>query len=566
MLTHLTIHRLAVVEHLELSFQSGMTVFSGETGAGKSILLDALGLTLGERAESSLIRPGHSSSEVSATYDITHLPAVQTFLSDHDFASNGECIIRRTLTQDGRSRAYINGFPATVQQLKDLGENLINLHSQHQHHALLKPQYQLALLDAYGQYSQDLDRVAKAYTGFKAVEKEIQILLDQQTHPEKLALFEYQLQELEELKLNPNEISELEKEHKNLSHAEQWSGLCQEILDCCEGAGGDSSGLGRDSGSGSISILQTLHQVMIKIKALNVESPALKNCMELFSSAIISLEEGLSELKIFSDNISSDPKRLNFIDERLSQIFNLARKHRVSPQQLFEHTKTLAEQAKNLRNSEATLRKLEEQLQKLKAEYQTAAQKLTLQRKKTGENLKKKIIDRLAHLELSQARFEVSIAPTETFSALGSDEIEFMISLNPGHPLQPLRKIASGGELSRISLAIQVITAEKMTIPSLIFDEVDVGVSGKTAEIVGKLLRNLAQNTQVLCVTHLPQVAAQGHQHYKVYKQQTKDSTTTQIQNLIDKEKISELARMLGGIQITENTLKHAQEMLEGVA
>lgn len=558
MLTHLVIHRLAVLEHLELSFKPGMSVFTGETGAGKSILIDALGLTLGERAESSLIRPGHTSAEVSAFYDIERLPHVQQFLTDHGLSSPGqpECIIRRTLTDEGRSRAYINGHAVPVQQLRELGEHLITLHSQHQHHALLKPSYQVALLDAYANHPELIKRVQSEYQQLQAAEKEYQQLLGLQTQTEKLALLEYQLQELEELKLSPNEFRTLEIEHKQLNHAERWALECDAIL---EATAQDSQNDHRPS------ILVGLQQNIAKLKALSLEAPHLKNCFELFNSAAIALEEGISELSTLKESISSDPERLAWVDARIGQIFNLARKHRVNPESLLEHQETIAEEALKLKHLEASLQGIDEKLQTIKKRYRKEAKALSESRKIAANTLIQKILERIRHLDMLHGQFDIHLQHTENFSSIGSDDIEFMVSLNPGHPLQPLRKIASGGELSRISLAIQVITAEQMTIPTLIFDEVDVGVSGKTAEIVGKLLRALGERTQVLCVTHLPQVAAQGHHHYKVAKLQTDQSTTTHIEKLKDSDKVSEVARLLGGINITKNTLKYAKEMLETV-
>lgn len=564
MLTHLVIHRLAVLEHLELSFKSGMSVFTGETGAGKSILIDALGLTLGERAESSLIRPGHTSAEVSAFYDVSNLPAVQQFLRAQGLTQADEiiheCIIRRTLTDEGRSRAFINGHAVPVQQLKALGEHLITLHSQHQHHALLKPIYQLALLDAYANHPELLSLVATEYRRFQTLEKEYQNLLSLQGHTEKLTLLEYQLQELEELNLGPQELLALEAEHKQLSHAEHWALECEAILNAIEQDPENETQREKQTG-----VLGLLHQSMAKLKTLAINAVQLKNCLELFNSATIALDEALSELTNFKENISSDPNRLTFVDERLGRIFNLARKHRVAPEALFTHKQALTEEAQKLKHLETNLQLLKQSLTEQQQTYRQAAIALSNSRHKASQILIQRILERIRHLDMPHGQFDIRLTVTENMGELGCDDIEFMVSLNPGHPLAPLRKIASGGELSRLSLAIQVITAEKMTIPTLIFDEVDVGVSGKTAEIVGKLLRDLGGRTQVLCVTHLPQVAAQGHHHYKVEKLQTDNTTRTDIQQLNDKEKITEVARLLGGINITKNTIKYAKEMLETV-
>lgn len=570
MLTHLVIHRFAVLEHLELSFKPGMSVFTGETGAGKSILLDALGLTLGERAESSFIRPPHTSAEVSAIYDISDLPLVQKFLQTAGLANghleqhDQECIIRRVLTEEGRSRAYINGHAVPLQQIRELSEYLITVHSQHQHHALLKPSYQTSLLDAYANHADLLTKVRQAYQALHALEKEYQQLVSLQTQTEKLVLLEYQVQELNELKLGEKELQDLEQEHKQLSHAQSWAQECEDILNTIS-LENDSKASRGIHGSHESDVLSAMHHAITRLKALCLETPTLKNCYELFNNALIALDEGVNELRSFKDNITSDPARLSWCDERLGLIFALARKHRVNADQLLEHQDKLTKEAESLKHLESQLKALEDKKNLLKKEYQIIAKSLSDSRQKASISLSQQILERLHQLEMPHAQFEIRLRHTETCSELGSDEIEFLVSLNPGHPLQPLRKIASGGELSRISLAIQVITAEKMTIPSLIFDEVDVGVSGKTAEIVGKLLRTLGKQAQVFSVTHLPQVAAQGHHHYKVEKKQTDDTTTTFVSALDAKGKIMEIARLLGGIHITENTVKHAQEMLETV-
>lgn len=550
MLTHLVIHNLAVLQHLDISFQAGMSIFTGETGAGKSILMDALGLILGERAETNLIRPGEKMAEVSAFFEIGHLPWVQAFLKERELLNQPECMIRRTLTDEGRSRAYINGHPVPIQYLKELGEGLITLHGQHQNHALLKTSYQLSLLDAYADHSPLLHDVQELYQALHAAQKEQAKLMALQSENDKLALLEYQLQELEELGLLPGQLQQLENEHKTLSHADQWSLDCDSIL----------SSLEEDNAH---NILSLLHQHIHKLKLLNCDKPQIKNSLELFNQALIALEEAVIELKSFQAEIAQDPERLNFVQEKLTQIFNLARKHRVSPEQLSEHQAHLLEQAEQLKNSESRLKELDTQIQHLKEKYLTAAKKLTQSRQVAAHTLSEKILGRLHYLEMPHAQFDIQFLESDLMNESGVDQIEYRVSLNPGHPLQPLRKIASGGELSRISLAIQVITAEKMTIPTLIFDEVDVGVGGKTAEIIGKLLRSLSNNTQVLCITHLAQVAAQGHHHYKVLKLQSTSHTKTNIVYLENQEKVNELARMLGGIQITENTIKHAKEMLD---
>jgi DNA repair protein RecN (Recombination protein N) len=560
MLTHLSIRHLAVVERLELSFEAGMTVFTGETGAGKSILIDALGLTLGERAESSLVRAGHSTAEISALYDIHHLPLLMAWLVEHGLEpqdnnnATHECIIRRTITSEGRSRAYINGRIVPIQQLKELGEFLVNIHGQHQHQALLKADNQRLLLDEYGQHTELCATVRMAYQTLQKLNqdhKELQLL---QTHTDKLALLEYQIQELEELNYQPNECIDLEAEYRKLTHAKEWLLIADNALTILE-----------DESIGN-STLQTLHQAVAHVLSLKKETNTIDSCYELLTQAVIHIEEAVSELTSFRESITLNPERLIWLDERLSQIHALVRKHRITPELILEHHTQLKEEAQKLSQIQVGLSEILDKIKQAEDQYQTVALQLRKARQNTSIQLAKLVMDKIQNLEMINGRFEVQLTPKPetSFSSHGIDDIEFLLSTNPGLPLQPLRKIASGGELSRLSLAIQVITSQKMTTPSLIFDEVDVGISGKTAEIVGELLRQLGNEAQVLCVTHLPQVAAKGHQHFKVEKQQDtqNSSTTTSIRNLSNPEKIQEIARLLGGIKITKNTLAHAEEML----
>jgi DNA repair protein RecN (Recombination protein N) len=555
MLIHLSIHHLAVVQHLELSFKTGMTVLTGETGAGKSILIDALGLTLGERAESSIVRLGAASAEVSAIFDLNTLPQVSTWLTEHALEAEGDCVIRRIITQDGRSRAYINGKSVPLHQLRELGEQLINIHGQHQHQTLLKPDHQRLLLDEYANHTEFSLAVRREYLQWQKLRKEQIELLAHQGQNDKLALLQYQIQEIEELNLQENELQNLETEHKQLAHAEHWLSICETAL----------ASIKNESGQDAFS---AIHQALAQIGSLKTQAPRLSSCHELLSNALIQLEEAITELQDFKETVSLDPERLVTIDQRLSQIHALARKHRVQPEQLLDYQQSLEKDAKKLSSIQSSLEEIAKKLQAAEKHYLISAKHLKTSRKKFAAQLEKLVTQNLPILEMQHGHFKIEFKDkpetAEHFSPLGLEEIEFLVSTNPGLPLQPLRKIASGGELSRISLAIQVITAQKMTTPTLIFDEVDVGISGKTAETVGKLLRKLAGSTQVLCVTHLPQVAAQGHQHYKVEKNQSQDTTTTHISPLDASAKTQEIARMLGGAHITKHALAHAEEMLQG--
>lgn len=550
MLTHLSVQHLAVVEQLALNIHPGMTVLTGETGAGKSILIDALQLALGGRAESGIVRHNCTHAEISAIFELSNLPAVFEWLKEHALEAEGECIIRRTLTEDGRSRAYINGRVVPISQLRDLGEQLVNIHGQHQHQALLKPEHQRNLLDAYATHEDLLKTVKEHYALYQTLLKEYQTLQNLQGQNDKLTLLQYQIQEIDELNLAVDELPRLEAEHKHLAHAEQWLLTCETAL----------SALKNDANQDATTLLyQSLNQVSI----LKTESTALTTAHELLNTAYIQLTEAIVELENFKETLSSDPTRLMEIESRLSQIHALARKHRIQPEAILDHKKTLAVETEKLEHIHTHLETITQKLAEAEKAYQNAAEKLSSSRQKAASLLEKQLTQSIQTLEMPNGHCKITLLQNKTiFSAHGIDEIEFLVSTNPGLALQPLRKIASGGELSRISLAIQVITNQKHSTPTLIFDEVDAGISGKTAETVGKLLRQLSKDAQVLCITHLPQIAVQGHHHFNVLKKQTKDSTTTSIVPLGSQERIQELARMLGGAVITERTLAHAEEML----
>jgi DNA repair protein RecN (Recombination protein N) len=562
MLTHLFVQHLAVVEKLTLDIHAGMTVLTGETGAGKSILIDALQLALGGRAESGIVRNHCTQAEISAVFELNYLPLVSEWLQEHGLQAEQECIIRRTLAEDGKSRAYINGHVVPVSQLRELGEQLVNIHGQHQHQALLKPNHQRDLLDAYARsetknHALLLNTVKEHYHLYQALQKEYQQLLSLQGQNDKLTLLQYQIQEIDELNLAEDEISRLDAEHKKLAHAEQWLLTCETAL----------TALKNESGQDATTLLyQGLHQ----ISTLKTQTTALTAAFELLNTANIQLNEAIVDIEHFKETLSSDPNRLLEIDQRLSQIHTIARKHRIQPEFILEHRNRLKTEAEKLLHIQTHLEEITKKLSGAEKSYQDAAISLSKNRQKSALILEKRVTECIQTLEMPNGHFKIAFSPPEKtektlFSPYGIDHIEFLVSTNPGLPLQPLRKIASGGELSRISLAIQVITTQKQSTPTLIFDEVDAGISGKTAETVGKLLRQLSQGAQVLCVTHLPQIAAQGNHHFNVIKTQTKNSTTTCIVPLSEPERIQELARMLGGAAITARTLAHAEEMLESV-
>jgi DNA repair protein RecN (Recombination protein N) len=553
MLTHIHIWNFAIVERLDIEFESGLTVLTGETGAGKSILLDALNLALGDRADTTVIRHGNDKAEISVTFSLQDAPAALNWLAEHDMQSEDECIIRRTISRNTSSKAFINGIPATVQQLRELGEMLVDLHGQHEHQSLLQREIQRQLLDDYADHKALLQQVNAAYHNWLALQEQWQRLNSaNQDRDSRLELLRYQVQELEALHLQPGEAGELEAEHKRLANASHLLQTAQRVLGILEES--DES-----------AVHQALNQCHSDVVELAQVDTRLQAVTDLLNNAIIQVQESISELRHYADNLELDPSRLQEVEQRIQDIHTLTRKHRVDAEALVNLLPALQQERDDLEQADIKLDGLQKQIQQAKETFCSNAAKLTQSRNKTAKLLSQKISDAMQSLSLQGGKFEVKLEPLpETrWNAQGCEQIEFLVSANPGQPVKPLNKVASGGELSRISLAIQVITAQAARIPTLIFDEVDVGIGGRVAEIVGLQLRALGQHRQVVCVTHLPQVAALGHHHLQVSKQTGKDTTITEIKQLDPKQRIDEVARMLGGIEITDQTLSHAKEMIE---
>lgn len=556
MLMQLTVKNLAIVAELELNFSNGMHVITGETGAGKSIIIDALSLVLGERASAEQIRANQTQAEVTASFDIRGLPAVQAILETQELSSE-ECIIRRIISNDGRSRAYINGQSVSASQIKAIAPFLVHIHSQHQHHALLESDYQRQLLDVYADHPMLLANVQYIYEEWLNTKHAILELTEIQQQADRLTLLNYQIQELETLNLQPNEMQTLEQKHTQLAKSEELIATCQNVCTLlADSSQGDAN-----------SILDQLHTAYNQIVSIQKFAPAVVTSADLIKQAIIQVEEANSELHSYFDKLDLDPEQLVTIEQRLSTIHALARKLKVSPEFLTDHLHELRKQRDNLTSSTEKLDQLQQKLRGLEADYQVAAQKLSASRNIAANKLSKLIVDRIKHLEMPNAKFDIQ---AETLkhgnpAPYGNEAIHFMVTTNPGQPLGFLKKIASGGELSRISLAIQVITAEQMATPTLILDEVDVGISGKTAATVGSLMRELGANAQIICITHLPQVAAQGHHHFKVEKIQTNQDTTTKIIPLNRDERVQELARLLGGVHITPEAIANAEQLIDTV-
>lgn len=554
MLTHLSVQNFTLVERLDLDFKSGMTVITGETGAGKSVLLEALGQTLGDRADATRVRSGAKRADISATFDLSLIEQAREWLEEHDLEQPeqpSECLLRRTLTAEGRSKAYINGHPATLAQLKTLGEMLMDIHSQHEHQSLLVKDNHRRLLDEYAGHLALASEVKQAFKRWKSKAERLHALKSNADELNaRYQLIAYQVEELDQLDLKPGELDELEAEQRTLADAEN-------LLT----ASGQLTELASDDEQGLQAGIQRALQVL---RNLGDKPALLRDAEQLLGEAQIQIDEALRSIEHFSDSFSLDPERLAEVDERLSAIYDIARKHRIGPEQLPELHQRLALEAAELGGGDEQLDALEQEVRELEQAYRKLAGTLTNARKKAALSLARQVNEHLQQLAMEHARLTVDLAERDTRPApWGLEDVELLISTNPGQPPAALGKIASGGELSRVSLAIQVVAAQNSAIASLVFDEVDVGIGGATADIVGQLLRKLASRGQILCVTHLAQVASKGHQHLRVVKTSTSKAAQTSLVELKGDDKVEELARMLGGAELTAESRAHAEQMLE---
>ncbi len=555
MLSHLSIKNYATVGSLEIEFQSGMTVLTGETGAGKSIILGALGFTLGDRADKTVVRAGANKAEISAEFNTSSIDAAQQWLMDNDLASEEQaelCILRRIVNSEGRSRAYINGSPVNLSSLKALGGMLIDIHSQHEHQSLLQRATHLRLLDDFGVNGKLRATLYSTWQQWQQNYQQLSALSEQsEENSAQIQLLSYQLEELDELEIEDNEFEQLETEFKSLSNAEDIIAKTQSALtELSEGEDGNLS--------------EKLGTITSALAELIDNSDAIKTAHGLLENAQIQVEEAVNELRQFRDSFDADPERLSFINNRLGKLHDIARKHKIAPRELMQLVADLRSQLNRFEDSGEELATLKANDALLRQQFARLAKDQSKQRKSAAASLTGQINSQLHQLGMPHAKIEVDFADhdSELPHHTGNETIEFLITTNPGQPTQALSKIASGGELSRISLAIQVITAQTSQTPSLVFDEVDVGIGGGIAKTVGGLLRSLGERTQILCVTHQAQVASQGHHHYFVSKASRDGSTQTDIAELYDDVRIREVARMLGGDELTEESLAHAQQLV----
>ncbi|APR66282.1 MULTISPECIES: DNA repair protein RecN [Thalassolituus] len=552
MLANLSIHQFALVEHMELEFGAGMSVITGETGAGKSILLDALGLALGQRAEAGCVRKGASKAEVCATFKTNS--NAQAWLKSYDFPSDDEVILRRIISAEGRSRGYINGRPVPANDLKEIASHLIDVHSQHAHQRLLEKDTPRQLLDSYAGLSEQTTKVSGLYRQWQTQYRQLKSLQEESAELQaQRQLLTYQVEELRELAIGELELDELEAEHKRLANAENTLLSGQSAVIAC---------LGDDNSEQAAT--QMVYQAIHQLQQIDDRHPHLEEARDLLQQAHIQLEEAGNSLQRYLDGVDINPHRLQQIESRLSDIYTMARKHHINAQQVYAHWQEQEQALAALSLSDEDLAELRAEVESLYQAFLSEAQALSNARIHAATQMDKDIEAHFEALSLGRARFITQVIPQDIKQAQshGIDDIHFIVQTNPGMPAGPLAKVASGGELSRISLAIQVVTAATSKVPSLIFDEVDVGIGGGTAERVGRLMRKLGNNSQVMCVTHQPQVAAQAHQHFQVSKVSGDEATHTRIRELSSKQRAEELARMLGGIEITSQTLAHASEML----
>ena len=552
LLLSININNYTLVESLEIEFNKGTTAITGETGAGKSLVLDALGMALGDRADTDTIRHGKARAEITATFDINNIEDAKKWLHDNDFNNDENCILRRIYTTEGRSKGYINGQPSTMSQLQELGDMLTDIHSQHEHQSLLRKDTHRRLLDEYAKVEDLTKQVASHYVLWHKTNNDLSDLLKRSDELDaRKELLGFQVVELQQLDLTAPYLDNLELEQKTLANAEQIVQDSHSLLAICEQAEGFNL---RDGLNSALSILSTI----------DYKPEALKITEELLQGGLIQVEEAITEIGHHIDKFEADPQRLQIVEDELSVVFQLARKHRVLPDQL-EATKTALEsELKSLLGGSENVGALQLKLADLDENYMTCAKKLSAKRKVAAKTMSTEINQQLQALSMEGAELLIQLSPNPNgeYRSAGLEEIEFLLASNPGQPHKMLAKIASGGELSRISLAIQVVAAGHSNIPTLVFDEVDVGIGGSTADVVGTLLKQLGNRGQVISVTHQPQVAAHAHHHYLASKISEGNSTESLMSPLNNQQRIDELARMLGGATVTQQTLSHASELL----
>lgn len=553
MLTRLHIRDFAIIDELELELGAGMTALTGETGAGKSILVDALGLVLGDRADSQAIRPGARRAEISAEFDLDGLEGVREWLAERELDADGECVLRRVAGADGRSRGYVNGRPAPMATLRELGEQLVDIHGQHEHQSLLRRDAQRELLDAFGEHAAERAAVAEAHGAWRDAQARLERLgADPGARAERIDLLRYQVQELDALGLAEGEAAALDEEQRRLANAGELLERCQRAL-----------ALLHDDDQSAHALLSAAGADIERIAAYDA---GVGDAGEMVASALIQCDEAVAALRAYAEGTELDPARLQQVEQRLGAVHDLARKHRVEPEALPARLEELRTELDELEHAGERAAEVEREVERCATAYREAAERLHAAREAAAGRLAEQVSAAMQDLGMPGGAFEARVdwrADARPAPA-GMDAIEFQVSANPGQPLAPLRRVASGGELSRISLAIQMIGSRRAGIPTQIFDEVDAGIGGGVAAVVGDRLRALGEHRQVLCVTHLAQVAARAHHHLQVTKAAQADWARARLHVLGSEERVEEIARMLGGRRVTDQSRAHAREMLAG--
>lgn len=550
MLRSLSIRDFVIVDRMELEFSSGFTVLTGETGAGKSILIDALALVLGERAEAIAVRSGAERADISAEFDTAGHRQAGRWLAENDLSGDEDaCLMRRVVEASGRSRGFVNGRPVTLAQLRELGEFLVDIHGQHQHQSLLRTAAQRELLDAYGGLAQSAAKVRERYRAWqKRQEDRIAFETNAAAFAAEREQLEWQVRELEALHLADGEWIELAAEHARLAHA----------ASLIEAAQAGTEALSEAENS----CIAQLNGVINRLNALIEHDGRLREILDVLEPAQIQLQEALYSLRRYGERLELDPQRLREIEHRLDTIHSAARKYRIPPEDLSARLAAAKARLSDLGEGgdAESLRRLEEEAH---AACTAEAKMLSAARRKAAAKLAREVTQAMQTLAMAGGRFEVALAELPEVTAHGLENVEFLVASHKGMATHPLGKVASGGELSRLSLAIQTVTSRIAQVPTLIFDEVDAGIGGRVAEIVGKMLKRLGQTYQVMCITHLPQVAASADQQWQVSKTTANGKVVSRLAVLDEDRRLEEIARMLGGVKITETTRKHAAEMLK---
>ena len=552
-LNTLFVRDFALVRRLDLELTTGLTVLTGETGAGKSILVDALALALGARGETDAIRHGADNAEVLAGFDLDPAADAAAWLREQELLDGDTCITRRIIYRDKPTKAFINGRPVTVQILKGLGDLLVDIHGQHEHQSLLRRESQRQVLDDYAGIHSELTELEQVYESYQRLRTRYASLSQESDdRTARIDLLRYQKDELEQLGLTPGEYRELEQEHSRLAHASELTEGMQYAVQALYEADDNA-------------VNHLIAECIRRLDALAAYAPDINEESSLLNDALMLVEEAAGQLNHKLGRVELDPKRLTWVEQRIKTLLDLARKHACTPDRLGEVLAGMVAELSDLEDADTNLEQLEQQITQTRERYRELAGTVSAARADAGERLSAAVSEQMQGLGMQGGRFNIDVATEEGEpTRYGFDRVEFRVSANPGQPAKPMTKVASGGELSRISLAIQVVIAAVGRVPSLIFDEVDVGIGGGVAEIVGQKLRALGDSRQVLCITHLPQVAAQGGSHLRVHKQEDQ-GVFVAISHLDPALRIDEVARMLGGVDITEQTRAHAEDMLSRV-